>query len=271
MTGFEPRERLSAPVAEYPIMATATQKIALSASRDIPFNKLVLSQSNVRRIKAGISVEDLAEDIARRGLLQSLNVRPVVDADGAETGMFEIPAGGRRYRALELLTKKKRLCSISPAATRLPGLAPTAGLTIRSKGGGHEHSRSRPHELPNAAACRRRGQFRPSRMHRRRDGCPALRDLRRRFLAISPTATPMRLIRRLSLMRRRHPDRLPDGNLPLPVHAGKADRAVLRRRVRLGHVHDELRHAGDTGPTPLGEQSPSFSVALASEAPVKSL
>ena len=34
---------------------------------------------------------------------------PFVDADGAETGMFEIPAGGRRYRALELLVKQKRL------------------------------------------------------------------------------------------------------------------------------------------------------------------
>ncbi len=28
---------------------------------------------------------------------------------GIETGMFEIPAGGRRYRALELLIKQKRL------------------------------------------------------------------------------------------------------------------------------------------------------------------
>ena len=51
-------------------MATATQKITLSSSRDIPFNKLVLSQSNVRRVKAGISVEKLAESIARRGLIQ---------------------------------------------------------------------------------------------------------------------------------------------------------------------------------------------------------
>jgi ParB family chromosome partitioning protein len=40
-------------------------------------------------------------------LLQSITVRPVCDADGAETGMFEIPAGGRRYRALELLVKQK--------------------------------------------------------------------------------------------------------------------------------------------------------------------
>ncbi|MFG1316189.1 hypothetical protein [Xanthobacter autotrophicus] len=56
-------------------MATAVQKITLSSSRDIPFNKLVLSQSNVRRVKAGVSIEELAEDIARRGLLQGLNVR----------------------------------------------------------------------------------------------------------------------------------------------------------------------------------------------------
>src|SRR5277367_4775567 len=90
-------------------MATAVEKIALSASRDIPFNKLVLSQSNVRRVKAGVSIEELATDIARRTLLQSLTVRTVLDETGVETGMFEIPAGGRRYRALELLVKQKRL------------------------------------------------------------------------------------------------------------------------------------------------------------------
>jgi ParB family chromosome partitioning protein len=86
-------------------MATAVQKIKLSPSRDIPFNKLVLSQSNVRRVKAGVSIEQLAESIALRTLLQSLSVRAVVDADGQETGMFEVPAGGRRYRALELLVE----------------------------------------------------------------------------------------------------------------------------------------------------------------------
>lgn len=105
-------------------MAKADQKIKMSPSRDIPFNKLVLSQSNVRRTKAGISIEDLAEDIARRKLLQSLNVRPFLDAGGQETGMFDVPAGGRRYRALELLVKQKRLartalipCIVSEAGT----------------------------------------------------------------------------------------------------------------------------------------------------------
>jgi ParB family chromosome partitioning protein len=95
-------------------MAKAAQNITLSPSRDIPFNKLLLSQSNVRRIKAGVSVEELAEDIARRGLLQSLNVRPVLDADGVETGTFEIPAGGRRFQALSLLVKQKRLAKTTP-------------------------------------------------------------------------------------------------------------------------------------------------------------
>jgi ParB family chromosome partitioning protein len=95
-------------------MASAIQKITLSSSRDIPFNKLVLSQANVRRVKAGVSIEELAESIARRGLIQSLHVRPVLDAESKETGMFEVPAGGRRYRALELLAKQKRLAKTAP-------------------------------------------------------------------------------------------------------------------------------------------------------------
>jgi ParB family transcriptional regulator, chromosome partitioning protein len=95
-------------------MTKSPQKITLSPSRDIPFNKLVLSQSNVRRVKAGVSIEQLAESIAQRTLLQSLSVRAVVDADGQETGMFEVPAGGRRYRALELLVKQRRMSKTQP-------------------------------------------------------------------------------------------------------------------------------------------------------------
>lgn len=106
-------------------MAKSVRKITLSQSRDIPFNRLVLSQSNVRRIKSGVSIEELAQDIARRTLLQSLTVRPVLDEDGAETGMFEVPAGGRRYRALELLVKQKRLARNAPVpcVIRTDGLA----------------------------------------------------------------------------------------------------------------------------------------------------
>ena len=119
--GREKDSRL--PVAENINMASV-QKLTLSASRDIPFNKLVLSQSNVRRVKAGVSIEELADDIARRTLLQSLSVRPVLDAEGIETGMFEVPAGGRRYRALELLVKQKRMNKSQP----VPCIVRTGGL-----------------------------------------------------------------------------------------------------------------------------------------------
>jgi ParB family transcriptional regulator, chromosome partitioning protein len=95
-------------------MAKTVQKVTLSASRDIPFNKLVLSQSNVRRVQAGLSIDELAEDIARRGLLQGLAVRPILDTDGNATGTFEVPAGGRRYRALALLVQQKRLAKTAP-------------------------------------------------------------------------------------------------------------------------------------------------------------
>ncbi|MBA3880619.1 MAG: chromosome partitioning protein ParB [Sphingobium sp.] len=88
---------------------TKIVKISLSGSRDIPFNQLVLSQANVRRVKAGVSLDTLAADIARRGLLQSLTVRAQRDAGGAETGIYEVPAGGRRFRALQMLVKQRRM------------------------------------------------------------------------------------------------------------------------------------------------------------------
>jgi ParB family chromosome partitioning protein len=49
----------------------------------------------------------------------------VLDAEGAETGMFEVPAGGRRFRALELLVKQKRMSKTKavPCVVRKDGLA----------------------------------------------------------------------------------------------------------------------------------------------------
>jgi hypothetical protein len=48
-------ERLSPVRHGEPNMAKSTNKVTLSRSRDIPFNRLVLSQRNVRRIQAGVS------------------------------------------------------------------------------------------------------------------------------------------------------------------------------------------------------------------------
>lgn len=92
---------------------SAIQKITLNQAENIPFDKLFLSQKNVRRIKNGVSIEDLATDIARRGLIQSLNVRPEMK-DGEETGRYEVPAGGRRFSALQLLVKRKEMAKTAP-------------------------------------------------------------------------------------------------------------------------------------------------------------
>jgi ParB family chromosome partitioning protein len=99
-------------------------KISLVGARDIALDRLMASDANVRRIKAGVSVEELAEDIARRGLLQSLSVRPIVGEDGEESGKFAVSAGGRRLAALKLLVKQKRLAKNAP----VPCIVKTEGI-----------------------------------------------------------------------------------------------------------------------------------------------
>ena len=104
---------------------TKTPKIVLNPVLAIPFCNLRRSTANVRRIKNGVSIEELAEDIARRGLLTSLSVRPTTGDHSQDTGIFEIPVGGRRYDALELLVKQKRLAKDAPipCTLRTEGLA----------------------------------------------------------------------------------------------------------------------------------------------------
>jgi ParB family chromosome partitioning protein len=104
---------------------SAIQKIAMNPSENIAYDKLVLSQENVRRVKDGVTIEQLAEDIGRRKLLQSLNVRPVLNGDGEETGTYEVPAGGRRYLALGILVKQKRLAKNEP----IPCIVNRSGAT----------------------------------------------------------------------------------------------------------------------------------------------
>ncbi len=103
---------------------TKPVKITLNGSKDIAFSALRLSQTNVRRVQEGLSIEELAEDIANRGLLQSLSVRPMLDDSGQETGLYEVPAGGRRFRALERLIQQKRMAKDAP----VPCIVKTDGL-----------------------------------------------------------------------------------------------------------------------------------------------
>jgi len=127
VTGFSGRESgFRPPVIRRIFTMSKPSKIkTLAVSREIPFNKLILSQANVRTVKTGVSIEELSEDIANRGLLQSLYVRPVIGSDGLETGLYEVPAGGRRFRALERLIKAKRLAKdvMVPCIVRDTGIA----------------------------------------------------------------------------------------------------------------------------------------------------
>ena len=100
-------------------------KITFVPAQSLPLDKLVASSANVRRIKAGVSIAELAEDIGRRGLLQSLNVRAVLDEAAAETGKYAVVAGGRRFAALQLLMKAKRLAKNAaiPCIVKAEGVA----------------------------------------------------------------------------------------------------------------------------------------------------
>lgn len=91
--------------AQTPVVAM----IEFSRSRDIPFNRIRLSDSNVREIGVEDGLDELTHDIDRReDLVMGLNVRAILDADGNETGDFETPAGGRRFRAISCLVKAGR-------------------------------------------------------------------------------------------------------------------------------------------------------------------
>ena len=83
--------------------------IKFSRARDIPFNRIHLSNDNVREVDVEAGLDELTFDIERReDLIQGINVRAVLDADGNESGDYETPAGGRRYRAISRLVEAGR-------------------------------------------------------------------------------------------------------------------------------------------------------------------
>lgn len=77
--------------------------------RQIPLDQLCVDNANVRTIKNGVTIDMLADDIAFRGLLQSLAVRQIIDQDGHPAGRFGVIAGGRRLKALQKLAAEKRI------------------------------------------------------------------------------------------------------------------------------------------------------------------
>ncbi|MCA3186908.1 MAG: ParB/RepB/Spo0J family partition protein [Cupriavidus sp.] len=99
---------------------------ALATPREIPLSLLLASLANVRRIRPTASIDELAEDMARRGLLQSLSVRPMTDEAGNETGLFAVQAGGRRLAALHKLRDEGRI----GADHAVPCLVKSTGIEV---------------------------------------------------------------------------------------------------------------------------------------------
>ena len=84
-------------------------------NQTIPLNKLILSPRNVRHTNGDEDIESLAESIASKGLLQNLVVSESVD----QPGKHEVDAGGRRWRALNLLAADKRIAKNWPVPVHI--------------------------------------------------------------------------------------------------------------------------------------------------------
>ncbi|RDJ20261.1 ParB/RepB/Spo0J family partition protein [Bosea caraganae] len=84
---------------------------------EVPLNKLVVAESNVRRTGAKDGVEELAASILAHGLLQPLLVV------ACEDGRYAVIAGSRRLAAMKLLAKRKAL----PRGFAVPVMVREAG------------------------------------------------------------------------------------------------------------------------------------------------
>lgn len=76
--------------------------------KTIPLCQLKPSKANVRKTDRLAGVEEMAGNIEEKDLLQNLVVRPIKGTKAAGV-THEVVAGGRRFAALKLLAKRKRI------------------------------------------------------------------------------------------------------------------------------------------------------------------
>jgi ParB family transcriptional regulator, chromosome partitioning protein len=98
--------------------AHAAITLAAQTSSFFALHMLVLSPDNVRKTTSADGIAELAELIYSQGLLVALHVVPEL-IDGRETGRYEVVAGGRRLRAMQLLVKQGRLEADSPVECKV--------------------------------------------------------------------------------------------------------------------------------------------------------
>jgi ParB family chromosome partitioning protein len=88
------------------IMTTDTQQTQF---RFIGARHLSLSPLNVRKTAVATGIEQLADLINAEGVLQNLDVYEFPQGEGKKKTTHAVVAGGRRWRALQLLIKQKRI------------------------------------------------------------------------------------------------------------------------------------------------------------------
>lgn len=95
------------------VTASASPVVA-GAFVQVPLDRLAVSPRNMRRV-APDGIEELAALIDSQGLLQPL----VVTRNSAEPEHYDVEAGGRRLRALQLLAQAGRIAPDAPVECRL--------------------------------------------------------------------------------------------------------------------------------------------------------
>ena len=88
----------------------------------LKLSQLRLSPLNVRKVEP-TGIEALADDIHAHGLIQNLGVYE-------DAGKFWVFAGGRRFRALELLKKRKDVTAAFPVPVIIKDKAEAIELSL---------------------------------------------------------------------------------------------------------------------------------------------
>jgi ParB family chromosome partitioning protein len=105
----------------------------------IPLGKLCVSKANMRHGRKAPDVADILPTVRRRGVIQSLLVRPSA-ASGASEDIFEIVAGRRRYHAACLVAEERRAGGAASEALADVTLLPCAILDEGDDAGAIEAS-----------------------------------------------------------------------------------------------------------------------------------
>lgn len=90
-------------------VSTTSMDMQTSSFRLIPLAELTLSPLNVRQTDAEQGIEELAALIRAQGVLQNLTVYDDPKASRRREHAYAVIAGGRRWRALQLLVKQKHI------------------------------------------------------------------------------------------------------------------------------------------------------------------